>query len=191
MADWTASKGSFVRPFLSGAKTSYVKYYEASTVASTATGIREGDLVQFDVTVATASHRIIVASSTGGGGANLLGITGPALVGVAVTKDDSDGSTLGLGPSRKIGVVPFDGETEFLAYVRGTGPVASTMIGQTRSLIHDTTNRIWQIDSTNSTAALQTVIITHVPDESIGDTGAPVAFKISLTTLVHASISAA
>jgi len=31
---------------------------------------------------------------------------------------------------------------------------------------------------------LQTVIITDVPDAYIGDTGAPVAFKISLSTLV-------
>jgi hypothetical protein len=175
-----------MRPYRSPLGAPMVRYFECSTVASTAAGIREGDLVRFDTAVGTASHRIVVATSTGGGSSNLLGISDNALLGVAVTKDDSDGSTAGLGPNRTVGVALFYPDVEFLAYVRGTGPVTSTMIGQTRSIIHDTTNRIWQIDSTNSTAALQTAIITDVPPESIGDTGAPVLFKIGISTLVHA-----
>lgn len=186
MADWTASKDSFVRPYRSPHGAPYIRYFEASTCASTATAIRCGDLVQFDTAVSSASHRVVVAQSTGGGGGNLLGINGSMLLGVAVTNDESDGSTKGAGVGRKVGVALFDGETEFLAYTRQAGPVTSTMIGQTRSIIHDSTLRIWQVDSTNSTAALQTALIVDVPDEFIGDTGAPVIFKISVSTLVNA-----
>jgi hypothetical protein len=183
MADWTASSNSCVRPYRSPLGSPNIRYFEASTAAAAAK-IVTGDLVQFDTAVSSASHRVARAQSTGGGGGNLLGINGNNLLGVAMTKDDSDGSTAGLGPTRKIGVALFDGITEFLAYVRGSGPVTSTMVGQQRSVIFDSTLKIWQIDSTNSTAALMTAIITEVPEAYIGDTGAPVAFKISLSTLV-------
>lgn len=184
MADWTASSGSFARPYRSPHGAPQIRYFEASTCASTAR-IVTGDFVQFDTAVTSASHRVVRAQSTGGGGANLLGINGDQLLGVAMTRDESDGSTAGVGVGRKVGVALFDGQTEFLAYTRWAGPVTSTMIGQTRSIIHDSTLRIWQVDSTNSTAALQTAVITDVPDEYIGDSGAPVIFKISVSTLVN------
>jgi hypothetical protein len=183
MADWTASSNSVVRPYRSPYGSPNIKYFEVSTAAST-NKIKTGDFVQFDTSVSSASHRIAKAASTGGNAVNLLGINGNALLGIAMQPDESDGSTLGLGTNRTIGVALFDGVQEFLGYVRGAGPVTSTMIGQQRSVIHDSTLRIWQIDSTNSTAALQTVIITDVPAAYIGDTGAPVAFKIALSTLV-------
>ena len=188
MADWTASKDSFMRPYRSPHGAPYLKYFEASTVASTATGIRVGDIVQFDTAVSSASHRIVVAQSTGGNDANLLGINGDALVGIAAESDASAGSTVGLGPTRKIGVFVFDAETEFVGYTRWSGPVTSTMIGEARAIIHDSTLRIWQVDSTNSTAALVTCIITDVPDQFIGDTGAPVVFKISPSSLVNIAV---
>jgi hypothetical protein len=184
MADWTASSNSIVRPYRSPFGSPNIKYFELSTAANAATKIVTGDLVQFDTAVSSASHRVVRARSTGGGGGNLLGINGNNLLGVAMGPDESDGSTLGLGPTRRIGVALFDGLTEFLGYTRWAGPVASTMIGQQRSMIYDSTLKIWQIDSTNSTAALQTVIITGAPDAYLGDTGAPVAFKIALSTLV-------
>lgn len=184
MADWTASSNSCVRPYRSPFGSPHIKYFEASTSAST-NRIVVGDLVQFDTSVSSASHRVAKASSTGGNGGNLLGINGDKLLGVAMTADESDGSTLGLGPTRTIGVALFDGITEFLAYTRWAGPVTSTMIGTQRSIIHDSTLRIWQIDSTNSTAAVQTAIITDVPAQYIGDTGAPVAFRIAISTLVN------
>lgn len=182
--DWTASSNSIVRPFRSPKGSPNIRFFEASTAAA-ATKIEAGFLVQFDTAVSSASHRIVKAQTTGGGGANLLGINGANLLGVAIEKDTSDGSTLGVGVNRKIGVAVFDGETEFLAYTRWAGPVASTMIGQNRSIIYDSTLKIFQIDSTNSTAALQTAIITDVPEQGLGDTGAVVAFKIALSTLVN------
>lgn len=188
MADWTPSSNSFVRPYRRANGSPYIRYFEPSTAA---TPIVVGDFVQFDTAVATSAHRIVRARSTGGGGGNLLGINGANLLGVAMTKDESDGSTSGLGNSRlkpKVGVAVFDGHTEFLGYTRWAGPVTSTMIGTTRSVIYDSTLKIWQVDSTNSTAALQTVVITDVPDAYIGDTGAPVIFKIALSTLVNASV---
>jgi len=183
MADWTASSNSIVRPYRSPFGSPNIRYFEVSSAASTNT-IVAGDLVQFDTSVSSASHRVAKASSTGGGGANLLGINGNALLGVAIEKDPRSAPSTGMGPGAKIGVWLFDGVTEFQAYTRWAGPVTSTMIGRQRSLIHDSTLRIWQIDSTNSTEALMTAIITDVPDAYIGDTGAPVAFKISLSTLV-------
>ena len=183
MADWTASSNSFVRPYRSPYGSPHIKYFEASSAASTNV-IHTGELVQFDTTVSSASHRIAKAASTGGGGGNLLGINGNMLLGVAIEPDPRSDPSTGMGINAKIGVWLFDGISEFLASVRGAGPVTSTMIGQTRSIIYDSTLKIWQIDSTNSTAALQTAIITDVPDASIGDTGAPVAFRISLSTLV-------
>jgi hypothetical protein len=184
MADWTASSNAIVRPYRSPFGSPNIKYFELSTAANAATQIVTGDLVQFDTAVSSASHRVVRARSTGGGGGNLLGINGNMLLGVAMGKDESDGSGTGLGTGRKVGVALFDGLTEFMAYTRWAGPVTSTMVGQQRSLIYDSTLKIWQVDSTNSTAALQTAIITDVPDAYIGDTGAPVAFKISLSTLV-------
>lgn len=183
MADWTASSVSCIRPYRSPYGSPNIRYFEASTAAAAAK-IVYGDLVQFDTAVSSASHRVVRAQSTGGNGGNLLGINGNNLLGVAVTKDESDGSTLGVGPNRTIGVALFDATQTFLAYTRWSGPVTSTMIGQTRSIIYDSTLKIWQIDSTNSTAALQTAIITDVPAAYIGDTGAPVAFRIAISTLV-------
>jgi hypothetical protein len=183
MADWTASSNSVVRPWRSPFGSPNIKYFEVSTAVSTSL-IKTGDIVQFDTTVSSATHRIKRALRNGGGGANLLNSSNSVVLGVAMQPDESDGSTAGLGIKRKIGVALFDGLTEFLAYVRGDGPVTSTMVGQNRSMIFDSTLNIWQVDSTNSTAANQTVIITNVPDAYIGDTGAPVAFKIAVSSLV-------
>lgn len=183
MADWTASSNSQVRVYRAAYGSPNIRYFEASTAAAAAK-IVYGDLVQFDTATSSNSHRIMRARSTGGNGGNLLGINGNNLLGVAVTADESDGSTLGLGPKRTIGVALFDGHQSFMAYTRWAGPVTSTMVGQTRSIIYDSTLKIWQIDSTNSTAALQTAIITDVPEAYIGDTGAPVVFRISVSTLV-------
>lgn len=188
MADWTSGPGSFIRPYRSALGSPYIRYFEASTAASSAVRIHVGDIVQFDTAVASNSHRLTMARSTGGNGGNLLGINGAQLVGVAIEADDSDGSTKGLGTGRKIGVAIFDRQTEFLAYTRWAGPVTSTMIGTGRSIIYDSTHHIWQIDSTNSTAALQTAIIVDVPDQYIGDTGAPVVFRISPSSLVSVAI---
>ena len=46
-------------------------------------------------------------------------------------------------------------------------------------MIYDSTLKIFQVDSSNSTAALQTVTITGLPYDgpAAGDTGAPVLFK--------------
>jgi hypothetical protein len=183
MADWTASSNSVVRPYRSPFGSPNIRYFEVSTSVSTSQ-IKTGDIVQFDTTVSSATHRVKRALRNGGGDANLLNSSVAVVLGVAMGKDESDGSTLGLGVNRKIGVALFDGFTEFLGYVRGTGPVTSTMIGTNRAMIFDSTLNIWQVDSTNSTAANQTVVITDVPDAYIGDTGAPVAFRMSVSSMV-------
>jgi len=188
MADWTASSNSFVRPYRSAHGGPFIRYYETST-AATASQIKTGDLVQFDTRNSGATDwRVARAQSTGGDAANLLGINGSNLLGVAMNPDESDGSTKGVGTGRKTGVALFDNQTEFIGLVRA-GAVTSTLTGKVRSLIFDSTLKIWQVDSTNSTAALQTVVITEVPEAYAGDTGAPVVFKIYLSSLVHPSVS--
>lgn len=185
MADWTASSNSCVRVWRSPYGSPNIKYFEVSTCVSTAR-IATGELVQFDTVASSASHRVVRSLFTGGAGTNLLNTSNASavLLGIAIEPDTSDGSTLGLGPNRKIGVALFDGIQEFMAYTRWSGPVTSTMVGQTRALIYDSTLKIWQVDSTNSTTANHSVMITNVPDAYIGDTGAPVAFKIYSSTLV-------
>ena len=180
MADWTASSNCGIRPYRSPHGSPQIRYYQASTVAASTGLIRAGDVVQFDTANSGAADwRIVRAQSTGGGGANLLSALADKLVGIAIEADTSDGSTTGLGTqtNRQIGVWIADKETEFLAYLRGSGAAASSLVNKQRSLIVDSTLRIWQIDSTNSTAALQTVVITEVPAAIVGDTGAQVVFK--------------
>lgn len=175
--DWTPSSNSVIRPYRAPLGSPHIRYFDASTAA---VPIVVGDIVQFDTAVASNAHRIVRAQSTGGGGANLLGVNGDRVLGVAMNADPTSGSTLNFGTdNRQIGVALFDGHTEFLAYTRWAGPVVSSLIGQNRSIIYDSTLKIWQIDSTNSTAALQTAIITDIPAGVSGDTGAPVIFKIS------------
>src|SRR5512139_3637005 len=96
MADWTASSNSFVRPYRSPFGSPNIKYFEASSAASTNT-IRTGDLVQFDTSVGTAAHRVAKAASTGGGGGNLLGINGDKLLGVAMGPDPRTDPSTGCG----------------------------------------------------------------------------------------------
>jgi hypothetical protein len=184
MATWTANAASGIRPYRSAHGAPIIRYFTPTTAASTATCIKTGDIVQFDTAVATAAHRVALAQSTGGNGANLLSILADKLLGIAMEPDLSDGSTLGMATRNKIGVALITPTQEFIGYTRWAGPVTSTFIGQTRSVIRDSTLRIWQVDSTNSTAALQTVVITEVPEEYEGSTGGQVVFKF-LSSLAH------
>lgn len=187
MADWAGTSNSVIRPYRHPSGSFPIRYYEESTAASTAT-IRRGDVVSFDTVVASASHRILRAPSSGGTGTNLLEVGVTSLLGVSAEHSTSDGSTTGLASSvgtrpgnRQIGVYLADPQTEFLGYLSsaGVGPAVASrnLIGGRRALIYNRTQHAFFIDSTNSTAALAAVVITDIPSESIGDTNGPVIFK--------------
>ena len=53
----------------------------------------------------------------------------------------------------------------------------SSMIGVTYAIIHDRTLGRFFLDSTNSTAALVTAVVTDIPSEALADTNGPVVFK--------------
>jgi hypothetical protein len=183
MADWTintASNPSHGRS-RKGAAAPVIEYFQESTAASTAV-IKAGDIVSRDTSVSTGGFRIRRAYHGGGDGGNLLAI-GQNIVGVAVEGSTSDGSLTGLSSAgvgiiqnRKIGVAIADKDTEFVAYLTA-GASASSNNGDNFAVRYDSSNHVFLVDSTNSTAALVTVQQTGIPDGTEGDTNGPVYFK--------------
>jgi len=194
MADWTINSGSNPKHYRSrtGNSTPVIRYFQEATCASTAV-IKYGDIVSNDTVVTTGGFRIVRAPFNGGttGGAgfepNLLNTTN--VVGVAVEASTSDGSTAGLtngqlnqAGNRMIGVAIAEAGAEFLGYLIGSNNASgSSLIGTRKAVRYDSTNHIYGIDSTNSTAALASVVITDVPLETVGDTNGPVVFKFLST----------
>jgi len=178
MADWTPSTASGIRPYRSPWGSPIIRSFQASTCASTAT-IRAGAVVTLNTVVSTGGSRIVLAPSSGGGGANLLQVGITSLIGVALESDTSDGSTTGLSnvENRTISVALADPAIEFIGFLAGDGPAASSLIGTNKALRFDSTNRIHLVDSTNSTAALAAVKITDIPSYALNDTRGPVVFK--------------
>ena len=128
------------------------------------------------------------APFNGGNGSNLLNTTN--VIGVAVEASTSDGSTTGLADPnvRRLGVMVAEAGCAYLGYLIGTDNVsASSLIGLNRAVRFDTTNKIYGIDSTNSTAALASVTITNIPNGTVGDTNGPVVFRF-LSTGVSAAV---
>ena len=199
MAQWTNSSGSIMRPYRSPWGSPQVRTFQASTCATTAV-IKAGDIVVNNTVVTTGTFRIVRALADGGNAANLLDSTiTNGYLGVALADDASDGSTANLGAdgvyagTRQIPVAVFDGVTEFLGFFKtavtaGSDVAASSLIGLTRAIIYDSTLHVYFVDSTNSTAANVTCLITDIPTNEIGSCGgSPVIFKL-LSTNVHRAI---
>lgn len=174
MADWTINADSNPQFYRSGASTPVIRYFEESTCASTA-AIKYGDIVSND-TVTTGKFRLVRAPFNGGGGSNLLNTTN--VVGLAAEASTASGSS----GANKIGVFIAEPGAEYLGYLIGTNNVSgSSLIGTQKALRYDSTNHIYAIDSTNSTAALAAVVITDIPNGTDGDTNGPVVFKFLST----------
>jgi hypothetical protein len=195
MADWTIGVGSNPSHGRSrfGAATPAIQYFQESTAASTAV-IKVGDIVSRDTTVSTGGVRIRRAYAAGGNGSNLLAI-GQNIVGIAAEASTSDGSNSGLvdpaaNPgavvNRKIGVFVAEPGADFLIY-QTNGIAASSNNGEDFAVRYDSTNHVFLLDSTNSTAALVTVTQTAVPEASDGDTNGPVYVKF-LSSNVYAGV---
>jgi len=188
MADWTINTDSNPRHYRTrtGNGTPVVRFFQEATCASTAV-IKRGDIVSNDTVVSTGGFRIERAPINGGNGANLLNTTN--VVGIAMEASTSDGSTAGLtqgnlnqAGNRMIGVLIAEAGVEYLGYLIGANNASgSSLIGARRAVAYDSTNHVYVIDSTNSTAALASVIITDVPLETVGDTNGPVVFKFLST----------
>ena len=198
MADYTintASNPSHGRT-RQGAATPLITYFQESSAVSTAV-IKLGDIVSQDTTVSTGGFRIRRAYAGGGNGANLLAI-GQHIVGIAAEASTSDGNSSltdassaasGTPVNRKIGVFAAEPGCEYVGYLIGNAAVsASSLIGQQKAVRYDSTNHIFGIDSTNSTAALVTVTITGIPDGTANSTNGPVYFKF-LSSNVSEAVS--
>jgi hypothetical protein len=182
MADWTINANSVVQHYRSGggASTPAIRYFQESTCVSTAV-IKAGDVVSQDTVVSTGGFRIVRAPFGGGTPAVVLNTTN--VLGIAIENSGSDGSTLGLTAdglnqvgNRMIGVLIAENDCEYRGYL-DAGPSRSSMIGTAHNLRYDSTNHIYLVESTNSTASLTSVFITDVPLETVGDTNGPVIFK--------------
>ena len=183
MADYTITAYSNPQHYGAGGNTPLIKYFQESTCASTAV-IKLGDIVSPDTVVSTGGFRIVRAPFNGGNGANLLNTTN--VVGVAVEASTSDGSTTGLSNprTRLIGVAVAEPNAEFVGYLNGDTAVAVSglaLVGTLKAIRYDSTNHVYTIDSTNSTAALASVAITGIPEPNLGDTNGPAIFKFLST----------
>lgn len=181
MADWTVNSGSNPQHFGAGANTPLIRYYQESTCASSAV-IKLGDIVSFDTLVSSAAFRLVRATAGGGAATNLLNTTN--VVGIAVEASTSDGSTLGLANprARLIGVAIAEPNAEFQMQILN-GAADSSQVGRPMAVRYDSTNHIWGVDSTNSTAADFDVVVTQVPEPYIGDTNGPVVVKFLSTNV--------
>lgn len=203
MANWTNSSGCVMRPYRNPFGSVQIRYFQESTAASSAQ-LNVGDLARNNTIVTTGGFRIRRDPSTGGNGGNLAHIGGAEILGVVVDGTTGgqtngalgfvdDSSQSGLTRSRMIGVAVADGLTEFLGYFKsggaGTTPIAaSSLIGQSRPVIYDSTQGKYYIASTNSTAAGDYIVITGFPSDVLGDSGGvPALFKF-LSSNVHASV---
>lgn len=195
MADWTINADSNPRHGRTrfGAATPAIQYFQESSAVSTAV-IKYGDIVSRDTTVSTGGFRIRRAYAAGGNGSNLLAV-GQTIVGIAVEGSTSDGNSSLVDPSssapgsplnRQIGVAVAEPGCEFVGYLTA-GVSASSNNGDEFAVRYDSTNHVFLVDSTNSTAALVTVVQTGVPDGTIGDTNGPIYFKF-LSSNVYAGV---
>lgn len=190
-----------MRPVRTAGGAPNIRHYQESTCAGTAV-IKTGNIVAFNTVVTTGNIRIVRALADGGTGANLLDSTMSAsIIGVALADSTSDGSTTGLASTdvagaslnRQIPVAVFDGRTEFLGYFKtavtaGGDVAASSLTGLGRAIIYDSTLQVYFIDSTNSTVANRTCVITDIPLTEVGSCGgSPVYFQVN-SSLVNQSV---
>jgi hypothetical protein len=195
MADWTIGTGSNPTHGRTrfGAATPAIQYFQESTCVSTAL-IKLGDIVSRDTTVSTGGLRVRRAYGGGGNGANLLAI-GQTIIGIAAQAAVSNGASGQVDPSsaapgsyipNKIGIYVAEPGCEFVGYL-SAGASFSSNNGDNFAVRFDSTNQVWMVDSTNSTAALVTVTQTGIPEGTEGDTNGPVYFKF-LSSNVYAGV---
>lgn len=187
MAQITHSTRTTPQPYRSRGGTFDLRTFQPSTIASGSTAkIAYGDIVQFDVNVATANHRIVKSSTM----ANVPNVLSTAFLGLAVEADASSVSaTSPGGEDQKVLVCCATKDTEFKFPTKAAGSAhASSKVGARCALAYDSTLSMFYADLGNSTAGDASLVITEVIDA--GTTNGYVAAKF-LSTAVARLISAA
>jgi hypothetical protein len=160
MAQLNHSTRATPRPNRSLRGSFRLEYFQPSTCLSSAV-IAYGDVVQFDVNVATANHRIVKASTM----ANVPNVISTALVGIAAEADGSSVSATSPSPT-KIGVYVAEKEAEFVFPSKTAGSdYGSSLVTRRRAIGYDSTNSMFYLDTANSTAGDATIIITALGGE--------------------------
>lgn len=180
------SSNSYIRPHRSRRGTYQLHKFQTSTTLSTAV-VAFGDVVQFDVNVATANSRIVKSSTM----ANVPNVLSTAFLGIAMEADGSSVSATSPGPNTQesqILVCLADKDTEFL-FPTKSSIVTSTVINTRRALAYDSTLSRFYLDIGNSTAGDASVLITDVPNPGTSSNN-PCVGKF-LSTAVARFVSAA
>ena len=182
MAQITNSTRTKPKPYRSRGGTFDLRAFPESTCVSSAV-IVYGDVVQFDVTVATANHRIIKSSTM----ANVPNVVSTAFLGIAVEGSADVGSTIAAGSQgggSKLLVCVANKDTEYKWPTKATGAQhASSLVGTRQALAYDSTLSMFYVDVANSTAGDAAVVITEVIDA--GTTNGAVVAKFLSTNIAR------
>ena len=182
MAQLSNSTRSTPRPYRARGGTFDLRAFTESTCISTAI-IKYGDVVQFDVNVATANHRIVKASTM----ANVPNVISTALVGLAVEGSADVGSTIAAGSEgggSKLVICVATKDTEFVWPTKLAGSAhVSSLVGTRRAVGYDSTLGMFYLDAGNSTAGDATQIVTEVLDP--GTTNGLVVTKFISTNVAR------
>lgn len=187
MAQITHSTRTKPTPYRARGGTFDLRSFQASTVLAGSTAkIIYGDVVQFDVNVATANHRIVKSSTM----ANVPNVLSTAFLGVAVEDDASSVSADAPGGTdQKVLICMANKDTEFKFPTKLAGSAhASSKVGVRAALAYDSTLSMFYADPGNSTAGDAALVITEIIDA--GTTNGYVAAKF-LSTGVARLISGA
>ena len=161
MAQLSNSTRSTPRPYRARGGTFDLRAFTESTCISTAI-IKYGDVVQFDVNVATANHRIVKSSTM----ANVPNVLSTVLLGIAVEDDASSVSADSPGGTDQkvlICIANKDTEFKFPTKLAGTAHLSS-LVGKRSGLSYDSTLGMFYADTANSTAGDGMLVITDVLD---------------------------
>jgi hypothetical protein len=177
MADITHSTRTSVRPYRSRGGTFDERHFQPSTIAASSALIRYGDIVQFDVNVATANHRIVKSSTM----ANAPAVLSSAFIGIAMEADESSVSSAAPNPGNLL-VCVAGANTEFLFPTKSV--TASSHVGRRTQTAYDSTNKFFYLNlASTHTDSSNTVVVTEVPNA--GDTNGFVVAKFLSTSLAR------
>lgn len=160
------STATRIRPYRArlGLGTFPIAYFQESSIVggSASNAIKVGDVIQFDVNVATAAHRVVRASTM----ANVPNLVSTAIIGIAANTPASTVTASSPGPDNGVAVyLPTPGvEFLFPTKLAGSAHVSSLAGGRRTALAYDSTDNIFYADPANSTAGDATILITEVID---------------------------
>lgn len=186
MAQIGNSSRSSPRPFRHRNGTFDLRSFPASTIAGSSAKIAYGDVVIFDVNVATANHKIVKASS--GMSTVAPNVLSTRIVGVAVEADEGSPSSIANGSS--VVVCCADKDCEFIWPSKEAGSsYQSCLVGTRRAIGYDSTSKFFYADISNSTAGDAALVVTRLYDD-VGTTNGRIVAKF-LSTATARLISGA